>query len=702
MTNLKNRLAIYGAFVILFTMVGTTSLAQYSHFYQWGLLPEEKLDMLIAESSGDRAFHHIIEMAGYNRPRPAEEYSGTLQESVYVTNLLKQYGLDEIGIERFGKITTWNGLSGSLHEVSPGFVKLAEYEDLPLMIVSGSATTDTEAPLVWIGESTEHDLAGIDIDGMIVLTSANPARIQNAVVERGALGMVSFYSPRPLIDPLMIPAGGLRSVAGQETFAFSLPPREGHLLRDRLVRGERIIVRAKIESRTEEVDIQVPTCAIKGTDPDAGEIIISAHIFEGYVKQGANDNISGTASILEVARVLQAMIDDGRLERPARTIRFIWIPEFSGTIPWVNAHPDLMKRSLCNINLDMVGLSLSENKSFLVLHRTSYGNAHYIGDVLENYYRYVGETNKMNSVVSGSRFFKRIISPTGTEDPFYYLIENASGGSDHMVFNDWGVMVPGVMLITWPDPYYHTSLDRPAACDPTQLKRSVFITAASAYSIASAKNEMTLNIAGEVFSNASRRMANQFNKAVDMVNKAGHDNINQTLRRSLADIHGTSLGEQLVLNSVLELEPENIALAALVKEYSKALNSLYEGQRNTLINSAGLVSKINNTQLLPLKPDASEKRASSMIPYSTDEAQKNGYTGYSTLLRKVISESRLKDDRGAYSTAIELGKLANGELNLLDIKHIIDAQQYDETNIDTLIELAGILNDNQLIRMVKK
>ena len=390
-------------------------MAQYSHFYQWGLLPEAKLDMLIAESSGDRAFHHVIEMAGYNRPRPAEEYSGTLMESDYVINLLKQYGLDDINIERFGKTTTWNGLSGSLHEVSPNFTKLAEYEDLPLMIVSGSATTDKEAQLVWIGEGTKHELDGVDIVGKIVLTSANPGRIQSMIVERGALGMVSFNSPRPLIDPLMIPVGGLRVVDGQDpTFAFALPPREGHLLRDRLMGGEKIIVRAKIESRTDELDIQVPTCAIKGTDPDAGEIVISAHIFEGYVKQGANDNISGAASILEVARVLQAMIDDGRLERPARTIRFIWIPEFSGTIPWANAHPDIMKRSLCNINLDMVGLSLSENKSFLVLHRTSYGNAHYVGDVLENYFRYVGETNKMNSVVSGSRFFKRIVSTSST------------------------------------------------------------------------------------------------------------------------------------------------------------------------------------------------------------------------------------------------------------------------------------------------
>jgi len=62
------------------------------------------------------------------------------------------------------------------------------------------------------------------------------------------------------------------------------------------------------------------TCSIKGTDPAGGEIILSAHLFDGLFKMGANDNLSGCASILEIARMLNRMIREGRIERPKRTI----------------------------------------------------------------------------------------------------------------------------------------------------------------------------------------------------------------------------------------------------------------------------------------------------------------------------------------------------------------------------------------------
>jgi len=81
--------------------------------------------------------------------------------------------------------------------------------------------------------------------------------------------------------------------------------------------------------------------------------------------QGANDNKSGSAAILEVARVLNKLIAEGRIPRPKRTIRFLWAPEFSGTIPWIKANREIIERTLCDINMDMVGEWLSKNKGDL-------------------------------------------------------------------------------------------------------------------------------------------------------------------------------------------------------------------------------------------------------------------------------------------------------------------------------------------------
>jgi hypothetical protein len=109
--------------------------------------------------------------------------------------------------------------------------------------------------------------------------------------------------------------------------------------------------------------------------------------------------------------------------------------------------------------MDMVGEYLSKNQAFFCLMRTTFGNPHYINDVMENYYRYVGEGNRERIQLRGG-FDKvpvRIVAPFGADEPFWYSIETHYGASDHEVFNDWGVGVP-IMMIAWPD-RYHTSGD---------------------------------------------------------------------------------------------------------------------------------------------------------------------------------------------------------------------------------------------------
>ncbi len=66
----------------------------------------------------------------------------------------------------------------------------------------------------------------------------------------------------------------------------------------------------------------------------------------------------------------------------------------------------------------------------------------------------------------------RIVAPFGADEPFWYSIETHYGASDHEVFNDWGVGVPGIMMIAWPDRWYHTSGDTADKSDATQMKRA--------------------------------------------------------------------------------------------------------------------------------------------------------------------------------------------------------------------------------------
>ncbi len=94
---------------------------------------------------------------------------------------------------------------------------------------------------------------------------------------------------------------------------------------------------------------------IPGDGSTTQEVAISGHLYEGVIKQGANDDNSGCALTLEIGRAYLKLIAEGKLPRPKRTINFQWVPEISGTNAYLNAHPDKAKNIIGTLNFDMEG-----------------------------------------------------------------------------------------------------------------------------------------------------------------------------------------------------------------------------------------------------------------------------------------------------------------------------------------------------------
>ena len=84
-----------------------------------------------------------------------------------------------------------------------------------------------------------------------------------------------------------------------------------------------------------------------------------------------------------------------------------------------------MEKTLCNINMDMVWEWLTKCQANMCLMRTTYGNPHYINDVVENYYRYVGEGNRERVQNRSSSYPvpQRIVSHFGADETVYYSIQ---------------------------------------------------------------------------------------------------------------------------------------------------------------------------------------------------------------------------------------------------------------------------------------
>jgi len=672
---------------------------EYTGPFNHSLMDEKFYDLIVGESSGDRAFYHILDIAPYERDRKSEDYKGLFMESVYVVDKLKSYGFADATTEQLGKTKTWDGVSATLWEIAPKTAKLADYRDLAAILGQGSKSAHVTAELVWVGRGTQAEIDAVDLKGKIAVTEASASRVHDLAVKAGAVGIITFYSPRPLVDPIQIPNSGIRG-GDNATFCINLTPRDGYALRDRLLRGEKITVKADIETATEETEIEVPTCVIKGADANAEEVILCAHLYEGYVKLGANDNISGAAALIEIARTLNELIETGQLPRPKRSIRFIWIPEFQGSIPWAVKHKDILDRTLCNINLDMVGLWLSKSESMYCLHRTTMGNPHYLNDVAESFYHYMGATNKSFVATGMGRpdALKPVHSVTGSKDPFYYSINAHYGASDHEVFNDWGVQVPGVIMITWPDNYYHTSGDRPEICDPTQLHRAIVLAAVSAYTIAEAGEEGAVKIASEVAANAAKRMAIKMRYDLSMLNAATAADFAQLYRTAKFNQDAMLKNEIATLATVLELAPTSAALKGYVTTLQDGVKAAWTINGKNI--DAAMKVKASALGVAPIKAitlSAEEKAAAKVYPRSTAKVKEAGYGVLRTVPAALMAQYGF-DKRGAVNHGAEIAKLTVGGTNsILDIKKMLDAQFPNPDNLETISKYLEMLKEAGLV-----
>ena len=678
-----------------------TSLAaqEYTGPFWHSLMNEKVYDLIVGESSGDRAYYYIMDIAPYERDRKSSDYKGLFMESEYVVEKLKAAGFEDANTAIVGKSKTWDGVSAEVWEVSPNTAKLADYRDLAAILGQGSQNADVTAELVWVGRGSQAEIDAVDLKGKIAVTEASAGRVHNLAVKAGAVGIISYYSPRPLVDPIQIPNSGIRG-GDNATFCINLTPRDGYALRDRLLMGEKITVKAKVETTTEETNIEVPNCVIKGTDENAEEIILCAHLFEGYVKLGANDNTSGSAALIEVARTLNELIARGQIERPKRSIRFIWIPEFQGSIPWAQQNKETLQKTLCNINLDMVGLWLSKSQSFYCLHRTTMGNPHYINDVAESFYHYMGATNKSFVATGMGRpdATKPVYSVTGSRDPFYYTINAHYGASDHEVFSDWGVQAPGVIMITWPDNYYHTSGDRPEICDPTQLHRAIVLAAASAYTVANADSNDAVKIATEVAANAAKRMSVKMKVDLTEFSGATAENFAALYRKARFNQDALLNNETATLATVLELAPESASLKEFVAAMQESVKGTWSANCKGI--DAAMKAKAAALGIVPLKGitlSAAEKAASKVYPKSTAKVKEYGYGVLNSIPRETMAKYGF-DRRGSVMNGAEIAKLTTtGTNSILDIKKMLDAQFPYTDNLETVTKYVEMLKEAGLV-----
>ncbi len=585
------------------------------------LLPLSLLQEIINEASGDLAFQNEMALAGVYRNRQPEEYAKGYFEPQFILAKLKEYGITNARIIDLPTRSplTWDAESGELWIVSPNKRKIADLKEVPASLCSGSASLDLTGDLVYVGPGgSETDYAGKDVKGKFVLVNGSPGRAQRIAVEKlGAIGVIGYSSSHPEFDPDEVGWNSISNAEGMKpALGFMVSTRQGNDLRDMLERGAKIQVRGVAKTQMVPAKDQMVEAVLPGAVYPEEELVFTAHLFEGVTKQGANDNISGCVSILETARVLKKLMDDGTIPPLKRTVRFLFVPEMSGTMAFLRLYPEIARRFFANINQDMVGEGLIMNQSVFELVQSPATIPSCLNDVVRAFYEWVGTTQRNNE---RNEAYLPIWSPTGSRDPFYYVIDPYSGGSDHVVFVSSGLGIPAVMMIVWPDQWYHTSRDTVDKSDPTQFKRVVVIGAASAIAMAGAGPAEVERMIPEVAMRCYERIGQTKARTVRLVQEAAKEKLADAYREADNVLNQVFLRQEDILNSIRFFIRGDAGLETLLKAQVKAIDDM------RLPSDAELAqiyqSRCRREGVVPVRITltAEEIRLGKLVPVRTDK-----------------------------------------------------------------------------------
>ena len=462
------------------------------------LVDEQVLLQIAEETSGEAAKKNLDAITLQHRMRASKQFDMATR---HIEQQLEDYGLDEVEILRYpadGKTMlgtqksrpVWDVRFAELWELesidgeSRRVRRLGDWESLPLTLAQDSLSADVTTTLVDVGAgTTEADYDGKDVRGKLVLTSSQPGAIVDlAVGEKGAAGIIS-YAPNQRSawwkeDDRLVRWGHIGSFPETKSFGFMVSLGEARKLQQRLAGGEEILFHAKVDASHEKGKYEFVTAEIEGTDRKDEIIHYTCHL--DHPRPGANDNASGCVAILETARTLSALVDNGILPRPRRTLKFLWPAEIEGSIMYLAGFDD-PSRIKANIHMDMVGGS-PVTKAVFRISGGPISAPSFIADLGHEIGHFLND--QTGRFTDGEDVAFPLNAPEGGKEPLLAQMEGLDMGSDHDVFFEGTWRIPGLYLHDWPDRYIHTNFDTAANIDPTKLRRAAFIGAVSGWFLA--------------------------------------------------------------------------------------------------------------------------------------------------------------------------------------------------------------------------
>jgi hypothetical protein len=650
---------------------------------------DQMFRLLDNELSGDVAKDNLAILTRFHRPGGS---AGFHQAAEFILQKAKEYGLEGAHLIRQASDSpSWTPKHSELWMLEPEEIKLADNLEVAVSLADYSPPADVKAELVDVGAGDlERDYQGKEVKGKIVLVSGRlDGVMREAVWKRGALGIVSDYSTRlnPLTDhPDQIAWSRVPSTPGPNgeppTFAFVISPRTGLWLRGMLSgepnrsyagtghspAAQKIILHAKVDSEfAPEPWMEMIEYVIPGSEIHDQDIVLTGHLQEE--KFSANDDGSGCVNVLEMARALTHLINTGKLPRPRRDIRFWWTTEIASEYRYFTDHPEERRQILVNINEDMVGANQSQDSRVQHITRTPYSLPSFLSDVVESIAESVilGNSSFLSvrqaqHIARGTVFSRPIFSRLGTRDRYNAMVVPYFDSTDHLVFCDSIIGIPGVTLTNWPDEYIHSSDDDLWNVDATQLKRNAFIVAAGALYVANASDASIPQLAADVYGRALERIQRDGRTALHLIGSSPSAERSNAYKAARNLIHQAIQREQKAVRSISILTASGGKNAPLLERLAQSISQQEERWMATPDQFYVAVSGQSSPPSLELSPR--ERALSQRIP------KKVGAVGeYREAVRRIESVSDLHP-----LMEFEILNFVDGKNSFLDIFNAVSAE----------------------------
>lgn len=602
----------------------------------------------------------------------------------------------------------WNARSAVLRLVAPEKEAgvLADYREERIALIQRSMATPAdgiEADVVVLEEGVEEsEYEGLDLAGKVVLARGEVERVRELALARGAVGII-FDGMReaPPVRPLMsLDARQYTSFWWESTaeavprrcFGFVLSPQQGEKLR-RLAwaearEGRALRVRASVDASAYAGHVEVVEGFIPGETSE--EVWLVAHLC--HPQPSANDNASGSAVLLEVARAIAGLIEAGRLPRPRRGLRFLLVPEMTGTYAYLATHEELIPRVVAALNLDMVGEDQSKCGSCLLLTGAPLSAPSVSDDLLALILEAVAGALKDLAGEEGYPAFRWAPAPF-------------SGGSDHYILTDPTVGIPCPMLLQWPDRFYHTSADTIDKVDPAMLAHVGVAAATYLWWFATAGPREARWLGQHLVTAAE--------VALGRVRQAWLDDLSSRRPAPAPEELGQALG---VLQGRLELRVGQrlASLELLPRLAGEALPGLAgwaaevraAGERELARARAALLD-LFGLEDIPAVPervrDEWEERAASMVPRRAHRGPVNPQHRRSRLSAEDQAAWRdLMKKVGHFSTAPLLAVYwTDGRRTLLEIADLVE-KECGRRDVEALVRYYELLEKMELVEIERR